>query len=127
MLGLAGHIPVRHDRKYKWMRAGTEVSHDLEEACQDVDIAVLLSGLPPRRSMEDFIMQSREMYSGIGRALNDNASQHVKVRYSCASQKLCWMMNTILRSIRTMLRASMVHVYWKKSSLADEACLTAWP
>jgi len=82
MLGLAGHIAVRHDRKltYKWMHAGTEVSHDLEEACKDVDIAVLLSGLPPRRSMEDFIMQSREMYSGIGRALNDNASQHVKVR-----------------------------------------------
>ena len=38
------------------------MSHDLEEACKDVDIAVLLSGLPPRRSMEDFIMQSREMY-----------------------------------------------------------------
>ncbi|CAL5219078.1 g842 [Coccomyxa viridis] len=58
---------------------GTEVSHDLEEACKDVDIAVLLSGLPPRRSMEDFFAQSREMYSVIGRALNDHASQHVKV------------------------------------------------
>ena len=55
--------------------------HDLEEACKDVDIAVLLSGLPPRRSMEDFLAQSKEMYSVIGRALNDHASQYVKVRW----------------------------------------------
>ena len=31
--------------------------------------------------MEDFLAQSRDMYSMIGRALNDHASQHVKVRY----------------------------------------------
>lgn len=55
-----------------------------------MDIAVLLSGLPPRRSMEDFLSQSKEMYSGIGQALNNHASQHVKVRwplrYSCMQQ-----------------------------------------
>ena len=69
-----------------WSHAGTEVSHNLEEACKDVDIAVLLSGLPPRRSMEDFFAQSRDMYAMIGRALNEHASQHVKVEdtHPCA-------------------------------------------
>lgn len=65
------------------MRAGTQIMHNLEQACEDVDIAILLSGVAPRRSMEDFVAQSREMYSHIARALNDHASQHVKVTGFC--------------------------------------------
>ncbi len=53
--------------------------HDLEEACKDVDIAVLLSGISPKRSHEDFVQESRAMYSLLGRALNDHASENVKV------------------------------------------------
>ena len=60
-------------------RTGTEVMHDLEEACKDVDIAVLLSGISPKRSHEDFVQESRAMYSLLGRALNDHASENVKV------------------------------------------------
>lgn len=52
--------------------------HNLEEACKGVDIAVLLSGLP-KKSTKDFEARSKEMYSVIGRALNEHASQHVKV------------------------------------------------
>jgi hypothetical protein len=52
--------------------------HNLEEACKGVDIAVLLSGLP-KKSTKDFEARSKEMYSAIGRALNEHASQHVKV------------------------------------------------
>ena len=84
------------------------MSHDLEEACKDVDIAVLLSGLPPRRSMEDFFAQSREMYSVIGRALNDHASQHVKVRWPCIHCSMCDVRER--RHVRTMSRASTVCV-----------------
>ena len=58
---------------------GTEIMHDLEEACKDVDIAVLLSGISPKRSHEDFVQESRAMYSLLGRALNDHASENVKV------------------------------------------------
>ena len=52
--------------------------HNLEEACKGVDIAVLLSGLP-KKSTKDFEARSKEMYTAIGRALNEHANQHVKV------------------------------------------------
>ena len=58
-----------------------------------MDIAVLLSGLPPRRSMEDFFAQSREMYSVIGRALNDHANQHVKVSSEAEQILSAWTMH----------------------------------
>lgn len=57
------------------------VSHDLEEACQDVDVAVLLSGVPLRATcgVEESIARSAALYAELGAALEAHASRDVKV------------------------------------------------
>lgn len=61
--------------------AGITVTHDLEIACEDVDVAVLLSGSParPGSSREEMIARSVALYKSIGAALEEHASRDVKV------------------------------------------------
>ena len=57
------------------------MTHDLEEACRDVDVAVLLSGVPlrPGCSAQENVARSAQLYRQLGTALEAQASRDVKV------------------------------------------------
>ncbi len=65
--------------------AGVTVTHDLEEACKDVDVAVLLSGvaLRPGCSAAENVQRSVSLYRQLGAALQAQASRDVKARAGC--------------------------------------------
>lgn len=61
------------------MFAGVDIFQDLEAACRDVDVAVLLSGVKLGGSREQVMARTVELYRSIGSALEQHANRDAKV------------------------------------------------
>ncbi|CAL8460860.1 g391 [Coccomyxa elongata] len=58
---------------------GVDIFQDLEAACRDVDVAVLLSGVKLGGSREQVMARTVELYRSIGLALEQHANRDAKV------------------------------------------------
>lgn len=59
--------------------AGVDIFYDLEAACRDVDVAILLSGVRPGGGREQIMARTVDLYRSIGAALEQHANKDVKV------------------------------------------------
>ncbi|KAK9908856.1 hypothetical protein WJX75_003846 [Coccomyxa subellipsoidea] len=58
---------------------GVDIFDDLEAACRDVDVAILLSGVRPGGGREQIMARTVDLYCSIGAALEQHANKDVKV------------------------------------------------
>lgn len=86
VLSILGEVIFEDSGKIRVaMVAGVSIFEDLEAACRDVDVAVLLSGVRPGGSREEVMARTVELYCSIGSALEQHASRDVKVGAHAAS------------------------------------------